>query len=163
MKTSLLIFLILLTIANAGEQIPDFLSEADSVEYVNIGRAHKEPRIVEKYALLNLLKKHAAIVLDTRDKKDFEQLHVKGAVNLPFEQLSRSSLARLIPTKDTAIVIHDPNNMRRKASDQVQEVDPSWNYQVSAVLRIYGYTDIYALDPEVHLRSIPNVLVGDIH
>ena len=160
MKTSQLAVCILLNVANAGEQIPEFLTLAERSEYAEIVWSGKKPTIISEKTFLTLQKKPGAIVLDTQHTVAYEQLHVNGAVNLPFGQLGRSSLARIIPNRRSTILLYVPINLRPKASDPVKSASPSWSFQLYAILRIYGYTDIYALDPKIHLPSTKILLDG---
>ena len=155
MKQTLAAFLILWSLANAGEQIPEGLAGPEREEYGKILESSQRPKILSTNDFVNIPKDRTSIILDTRDKKDYDRIHVTSAVNLPFGQFSRKSLADLIPDKNTSINLYEPNNLRASASTPVQLAGPSWYFQVYAVLRIYGYTHISALDPEVHLPSTP--------
>ena len=46
-----------------------------------------------------------AIILDARSAAKYQLLHVKGAVNLSFPDISIESLQRLIPDKSSRILI----------------------------------------------------------
>ncbi len=50
------------------------------------------------------------IILDTRSAKAFEAVHMKGARNLDFSEITADKLAEVIPSKSTRILIYCNNN-----------------------------------------------------
>ena len=50
------------------------------------------------------------VILDARSRRKFDELHVKGAVNLSFPDIAVDSLAKTIPDKGTRILIYCNNN-----------------------------------------------------
>ena len=43
------------------------------------------------------------VILDARSKEKFDELHVKGAVNLSFADIAVDSLAKTLPDRDTRV------------------------------------------------------------
>ena len=50
------------------------------------------------------------IILDTRSKNAFDRVHVDGAVHLNFSDFTAQKLAKVIPSKQTRILIYCNNN-----------------------------------------------------
>ena len=51
------------------------------------------------------------IVFDARSKDSHEKLRIAGSINLPYTEMAVSTLERLIPLKDTRILIYCRNNL----------------------------------------------------
>lgn len=51
------------------------------------------------------------IVLDARSSEHWKQLRIRGSINLPYTDFSASALERLIPDKNTRILIYCRNNL----------------------------------------------------
>src|ERR1041384_4877729 len=49
-----------------------------------------------------------------RSREKFELMHIRGAINLSFPDISIASLAELLPDKDTRILIYCNNNFRNE-------------------------------------------------
>ena len=81
-----------------------FLGEANEV------LAYRKKRRVTESTFLELAKFPDTVILDTRSAARFRQIHVKGAVHLNFSDITKESLAKAIPNKDTRILIYCNNN-----------------------------------------------------
>jgi len=103
------------------------------------------------------------IVLDARSADKFKLRHVKGAVNLPFTEFTAESLAKIIPTKDTRVLIYCNNNFR---GDEValaeKRASASLNISTFINLTIYGYTNVYELGPLVDVKATKLPLGGEL-
>ena len=51
-----------------------------------------------------------AVVLDARNASKYALRHIKGAVNLQFTDFAAGTLAQIIPSKTTKILIYCNNN-----------------------------------------------------
>ena len=54
--------------------------------------------------------RRSTVILDARSTEKFDLLHVKGATHLSFPDFTAEELARIIPSKDTRILIYCNNN-----------------------------------------------------
>lgn len=54
--------------------------------------------------------KEGTVVLDARSRARFDELHVNGAINLSFPDITIESLERTIPDRRTRILIYCNNN-----------------------------------------------------
>lgn len=107
------------------------------------------------------------LILDARGKSAFENLHVRGAVNLPYTEFSETSLAHVIPDKSTRILLYCRNNLisvrvgmnadlsqpRRPGPDLELEYEKGrsagLNIPTYITLYIYGYRNVWELKPAV--------------
>ena len=73
---------------------------------------HRESRRVSEEEFIRMSHEAETIILDARSRQKFEELHVKGAVNLSFPDIAVESLKKTIPDKRTRILIYCNNNFR---------------------------------------------------
>ena len=100
------------------------------------------------------------IVLDARSREKYDLLHVKGAINLSFPDISIASLAELLPDKDTRILIYCNNNFKNEeAAFPGKAARASLNLSTYIALFSYGYRNVYELGPllDVHTTKLPLV------
>lgn len=113
------------------------------------------------------------MVLDARGKEDYNALRIKGSVNLPYTAMAAESLRHAIPDQNTRILIYCRNNFydskpafpaepNKSGVNGVvpypDEFDPpqipksysaGLNIPVYITLFIYGYRNVWELDPSV--------------
>ncbi len=86
------------------------------------------------------------IVLDTRSKSRFDYKHVRGAIHLNFSDFSQEKLEKLIPNKETLILIYCNNNID---GDEVafarKALSLALNIPTFINLYGYGYSNVYEL------------------
>lgn len=74
--------------------------------------------------------------------------HIRGAVSLPFTDFTAESLARVIPAKNTRVLIYCNNNFLGAPVSLASKAAPaSLNISTYIALATYGYTNIYELAP----------------
>jgi len=71
---------------------------------------HRESRRVSEEEFLRMSREPGTLVLDARSRQKYDELHVKGAVNLTYPDIAVDSLEALIPDKSTRILIYCNNN-----------------------------------------------------
>lgn len=108
--------------------------------------AHREKRLVSLSTFLEMSKGPHTIILDTRSERAFQRKHIKGAVHLNFSDFTAEKLSKLIPDKDTRILIYcnnnfddDPQNFPAKSAPLALNIPTFIN------LYGYGYTNVYEL------------------
>ena len=72
----------------------------------------REKRLVDFNTFLDYQKDENTVVLDTRSRKNFNAIHIKGAINLPFTEFTTVNLRMLIPDPNTRILIYCNNNIQ---------------------------------------------------
>jgi phage shock protein E len=94
------------------------------------------------------------VVLDARSARMFQLRHIKGAINLPFTEFTEESLSKVIPTKDTRVLIYCNNNFngdKRAFADK--RAPASLNISTFINLTIYGYTNVFELGPLLDVQN----------
>lgn len=88
------------------------------------------------------------VVLDARSKQRYDELHIKGAVNLSFPDITVNSLAMLLPDKNTRILIYCNNNFENAERPFPAKIaTASLNLSTYISLYSYGYRNVYELGP----------------
>ena len=115
---------------------------------------HRETRRLSEDEFIRVSRKPGTIVLDARSREKYDELHVKGAVNLSFPDIAIESLARLIPDKNTPILIYCNNNFTGNESAFASKVAPaSLNLSTFITLYTYGYRNVWELGPRIELEK----------
>jgi hypothetical protein len=79
---------------------------------------------------------------------------VKGATNLDFSDITIESLARLVPDKDTRVLIYCNNNFSGAEKPfPAKMISASLNLSTFVTLYDYGYRNVYELGPNVKLED----------
>src|SRR5262245_50800943 len=78
------------------------------------------------------------IVLDARSKAKYDLLHIKGAINLSFPDITVASLKETIPDKDTRILIYCNNNFRN-SEEAFPSKAPTASLNLSTFISLYTY------------------------
>ncbi len=103
-----------------------------------------------------------SVILDCRSREKFDRLHVRGAVNLPFPDITADELARLIPSPDTRVLIYCNNNFADAPAAFPEKVArAALNHHTFATLVAYGYRDVFELGPLVDPATTPIPLAGN--
>jgi rhodanese-related sulfurtransferase len=98
--------------ADTGNALIDYDGFARSVAEV---RQLREARRIPEAQFMRMAAEAGTVVLDARSERLFRLRHVKGAMNLSFPEFTEETLARLIPAKDTRVLIYCNNNITRRA------------------------------------------------
>ncbi|MDX1294586.1 MAG: rhodanese-like domain-containing protein [Hyphomonas sp.] len=87
------------------------------------------------------------IILDTRSAEAFRMGHIDGAVHLNFSDFTQDKLAKVIPSRDTRILIYCNNNFTDNVAPvPVKRIELALNIPTFINLHGYGYENIYELD-----------------
>src|ERR1051325_875686 len=71
---------------------------------------HRETRRLSEEEFIRMSREPGVIVLDARSRQRYDELHIKGAINLSFPDITVESLTRTIPDKDARVLISCTNN-----------------------------------------------------
>lgn len=115
---------------------------------------HRESRRLSEASFISKSLEPNTIILDARSRERFNELHIKGAVNLSFPDLAIASLEQLIPDKNTPILIYCNNNFSGAESPFPTKM-PSASLNLSTYIALYnyGYRNIYELAPLIDIKS----------
>jgi hypothetical protein len=123
----------------------------DMEGYLSVSRAaaqHRATRRLSEADFIRMSREPGTVVLDARSRERFDELHVKGAVNLSFPDLAIASLERLIPDRATRILIYCNNNFRNAEGPfPAKLASASLNLSTYITLYNYGYRNVYELAP----------------
>ena len=114
--------------------------------------AHRETRRVSEAEFIRMSREPGTVVLDARSREKFDELHVKGAINLPFPDIAIESLKATIPDRNTRILIYCNNNFANAEGPFPAKIArASLNLSTYIALYSYGYRDVYELGPLIDL------------
>jgi hypothetical protein len=115
---------------------------------------HRENRRLSETDFLRMSKEPDAVVLDARSAEKFREMHIEGAVNLSFPDITAESLARLAPDKSTRILIYCNNNFTGATrAFPIKLPTASLNLSTFTALYDYGYRNVYELGPNVDVKK----------
>ena len=151
MRPLVLLLMAVVTLA-AAEENPAI----DMEGYLRVSReaaAHRQTRRLSEEEFIRMSREPGTVILDARSRQKFDELHVKGAVNLSFPDIAVDSLAKTIPDKGTRILIYCNNNFVN-AEGPFPSKMPSASLNLSTYIALYnyGYRNVYELAPLVDLR-----------
>jgi hypothetical protein len=115
---------------------------------------HRSARRVTEAEFLRLSREPNTIVFDARSREKYDELHIKGAVNLSFSDIAVHSLARTIPDKNSRILIYCNNNFANAEAPFPSKL-PSASLNLSTYIALYnyGYRNVYELAPLIELSK----------
>jgi hypothetical protein len=109
---------------------------------------HRESRRLSEDDFIRMSRETGTIVLDARSKEKYDELHVKGALNLSFPDIAIASLAQRLPDKNARILIYCNNNFSNAEGPFPSKVpSASLNLPTYITLYDYGYRNVYELGP----------------
>lgn len=118
--------------------------------------AHRSERRVSENEFLRMSREPGTVVLDARSRDRFDELHVVGAINLAFPDITIDSLNRTIPDRATRVLIYCNNNfLNAQRPFPAKLATASLNLSTYVTLYTYGYRNVYELGPLIEIeRSI---------
>jgi len=132
----------------------------DLIDYDGFARhvaevqALRYARLVTEAEFLRMAAEPGTVVLDARSDRLFRLRHIKGAVNLGFPEFTEATLARVIPTKQTRVLIYCNNNFfGAPESMPTKVISSALNLSTFVSLHAYGYRNVYELGPAVDVRA----------
>jgi hypothetical protein len=115
---------------------------------------HRESRRISEAEFVRMSREPGTIVLDARSREKYNELHVKGALNLSFPDITIESLQRQIPDKNARILIYCNNNFRNAEGPFPAKLfRASLNLSTYVALYTYGYRNVYELGPLIDFEK----------
>jgi hypothetical protein len=115
---------------------------------------HRRTRRVSEAEFIRMSRQPGTVILDARSREKYDELHVKGAINLSFPDIAYESLHRLLPDKNTRILIYCNNNFRAGVpAFPTKMASASLNLSTFIALYDYGYREVYELAPLLDLET----------
>ena len=135
-------------IDNPQIDMPAFLDAAQAAA------EHRRTHRVSEAEFLRMMSEPGTIVLDARSAQRYGELHVKGAVNLSFPDITVESLAQMLPDKGARVLIYCNNNFAgAERPFPAKMASASLNLSTFVTLYDYGYRNVYELGPNVKLED----------
>ncbi len=114
----------------------------------------RETHRVTEEDFLRMSRERGTVVLDARSREKYDELHVKGAVNVSFPDFTAASLGAVIPDKSTRVLIYCNNNFVNAASAfPIKAPAASLNLSTYVTLYIYGYRNVWELAPLLDAKA----------
>jgi Rhodanese-like domain len=128
---------------------------------VNEVEAERKSKRLSEHDFLVAMNEPNVVLLDVRNPAAFQELRIRGAVNLPLTNFTVESLERVIPTNDTKVLLYCNNNFRGLRGQLQTKIAPlALNLLAYTSLKAHGYTNVYELGPIVNLPSTVLPLEG---
>jgi phage shock protein E len=115
---------------------------------------YRESRRLTEDDFIRMSHEPKTIILDARSREKYDTLHIKGALNLSFPDITVESLNRVLPDKDTRILIYCNNNfVGEEKAFPTKMVTASLNLSTYIALYTYGYRNVYELGPLLDINK----------
>jgi hypothetical protein len=130
------------------------IDSAGYVRLVSEAAQHRQSHRVSEAEFLRIAKLPGTVVLDARSRAKYDALHVRGALNLSFPDLTVESLAATVPDRSTVILIYCNNNFRDAPDPFPSKLPPAaLNLATYTTLYTYGYRNVYELGPLLEVAT----------
>lgn len=137
------------------KQIPNKLIDYPKFQKtVNESAGERESRRLTEEDFLKMMKEEGTVLLDARTESRYKMRHIQGAVSLPFTEFTESTLASVIPSKTSKILIYCNNNFEGDQQSFASKMPAaSLNISTYNALKVYGYKNIYELGPLLNIEK----------
>ena len=142
-------------ISNPSIDMKTFLKDAAKAA------KHREQRRLTEDEFIRMSTEPGVVILDARSAKKYDELHIRGAVNLSFPDITVDSLATMFPDKNAKILIYCNNNFVN-ALDAFPTKVPAASLNLSTYVSLYthGYRNVYELGPLLDAKTTKLELVS---
>ena len=124
------------------------------LKWANKAADHRETHRVTEEEFIQMSKESGVVILDARSRQKYDELHIRGAVNLSFPDITVESLATLFPDKKQMILIYCNNNFVNAEKAFPTKMAPaSLNISTYISLYTYGYRNVYELGPLLDAKT----------
>jgi rhodanese-related sulfurtransferase len=123
------------------------------LEATKAALALRDTRRVSEDEFIRMGREAGTIVLDARSAARYEELHVKGAINLSFPDITVDGLQRVLPDKTARILIYCNNNFLNTSAFLSKKASAALNLSTFTSLYDYGYRNVYELGPLVDIKK----------
>ena len=122
---------------------------------------HRAERRLSEEDFIRMSREPGTVILDARSKQKFDELHIKGAINLSFPDIAVESLKQTFPDKNARILIYCNNNFQgEERAFPTKMPTASLNLSTYIALYTYGYLNVYELGPLIDVKNSKLELVS---
>jgi hypothetical protein len=115
---------------------------------------HRETRRLAEEDFIRIGRESGTVILDARSREKYDELHIRGAINLSFPDIAVDSLRRTIPDKNTRILIYCNNNFLGAEGPFPKKLPTaSLNLSTYIALYNYGYRNVHELGPLIDMKT----------
>jgi hypothetical protein len=136
----------------------------DMKGYLRVAREaakHRESRRLSEEEFIRMSREPGVVILDARSKERYDELHIDGAINVSFPDITVASLESKLPDKNARILIYCNNNFINAANPFPAKIaTASLNISTYISLYSYGYRNVYELGPLLDVKSTKLDLVS---
>jgi hypothetical protein len=124
---------------------------------------HREARRLSEDDFIRMSSESGTVILDARSEQKFDELHIKGAINLSFPDIAVESLKQTFPDKNARILIYCNNNFQgEERAFPTKMPTASLNLSTYIALYTYGYMNVYELGPLIDVKNSKLELVSTV-
>ena len=172
----LLAILAIYTFSACAQEKSPFVSFEDYEKLMAEAKDHRMNRLLSVEDFVKMAEEDNVVILDARSNKMYNSKHVKGAVNLNFSDFTQETLAEIIPSFDTKILIYCNNNFSddsqnfptKKSMPQINDKKGGGDREITLALNIptylnlfgYGYKNVYELNEILSVSDTRLVFEG---
>jgi hypothetical protein len=140
--------------AEAGSTANPAIDMDAYLRVANEAAQERESRRLSEAQFIRMSKEPGTVVLDARSRDKYDELHVKGAINLSFPDITIESLGRALPDKNARILIYCNNNFRNAEGPFPSKL-PSAALNLSTYIALYGYgyRNVFELGPLIDIDA----------
>jgi hypothetical protein len=133
---------------NPAIDMPAYLRIADEAA------VQREAHRLSEAEFIRLSRKPGTTILDARSAQKYNELHIKGAINLSFPDIANESLARTLPDRNALILIYCNNNFQNAPGPFPSKL-PSAALNIATYIALYdyGYRNVYELGPLIDVNA----------
>ena len=122
---------------------------------------HRKSRRLTEEEFIRMSREPGTVILDARSAEKYRELHVKGAINLSFPDITVESLKTTFPDKTTRILIYCNNNfVGAEKPFPTKAPSASLNLSTYIALYSYGYRNVYELGPLLNVSTTKLELIS---
>ena len=115
---------------------------------------HREVRRLTEDEFIRMSREPGTIILDARSREKYNELHIKGAINLSFPDITVDSLNSTLPDKSARILIYCNNNFENEPTALPGKMaTASLNLYTFNTLYSYGYKNVCEMGPLIDIRK----------
>ncbi len=159
--------LVVLLVCASAQASPASAPANDLIDYegfaknVSDVRELRESRRVSEGQFARMARMPGTVVLDARSERLYRLRHIEGAVNLSLPEFTEATLAAVIPSRASRVLIYCNNNFKgAPRSFPEKAIASALNLSTYVSLHAYGYRNVYELGPAIDVADSTLAFAG---